>query len=90
MDHKRLNPCEYERIVSLLAWAETDCWCCTSLRSGLVFGVLGVVAGLLLGGKFVAAMLTFIFAAPLVVAMLHVARIIWKDDSDSTGSQSDN
>ncbi len=82
MNMNRTNPCEYEALVRLLAWAETDCWCCTSLRAGLVFGVLGVVAGLILGGKLVAAMLTFIFAAPLVVAMLHVARIIWKDETE--------
>lgn len=82
MDYKNLNPCEYESLVRMLAWAETDCWCCTSLRSGLVFGVLGVVLGLVLGGKYVAAMLTFIFAAPVVVALLHVTRIIWKDETE--------
>lgn len=82
MNYEKINPCSAEVVVRLLAWAETDCWCCTSLRSGLVFGVLGVVIGLIFSGKYVAAMLTFIFAAPLVVALLHVARIIWKDETE--------
>lgn len=84
MDYDDTNPCSHELFVRVLRWAETTCWCCTAIRSGLVFGVLGVVIGLLLGGRPVAALLTFIFAAPLVVAMLHVARKIWKDDSEES------
>lgn len=87
MDYKKINPCSAEVVVRLLAWAETDCWCCTSLRSGLVFGIAGVVLGLLLGGKFMAAFITAALGGPIVYELLKIARVIWKDDTDSTDSK---
>jgi len=83
MDLTKLNPCEYEIYVKAMAWAETECWCCTATRALLVAFLLGVSAGLTLAGSFVVAIWFFIITAPLAVAALFIARRIWKDSYKS-------
>lgn len=79
MDFTKINPCEYERYARTIAWAETDCWCCTATRAALVALVLGVAIGLVCAGSFRAAAWFLVIAAPLTVAALIIARKIWKD-----------
>lgn len=79
MDYEKLNPCSYEPVVSLLTWAETGCWCCTSLRALLVGVHLGVVFGLAAAGAWKVAIIAALFGAPVVIVLLYVAREIWHE-----------
>jgi ABC-type iron transport system FetAB permease component len=83
LNMKRLNPCEYENYVRIMAWAETECWCCTATRALLVAFVLGFFLGLVCSGKFAAAAFFIVIAGPLTVAALVIARRVWKDSYTS-------
>ena len=83
MNLTKLNPCENETYARIMAWAETQCWCCTATRALLVALVIGFSLGLVASGKFVAAAFFIIIAAPLTVAALIIARRVWKDSYTS-------
>lgn len=89
MDYEKLNPCSYERLVRLVAWAETGCWCCTSLRALLVGLWIGVTVGLSFGSKpWGAAMWFFILGGAVVYVALRVARRIWAESYKVEENQS--
>jgi hypothetical protein len=79
MDLEKLNPCESEAYAKAMAWAETECWCCTATRAMLVAFVAGIAIGLFAAGEFVASAIFIVCAAPAVWGALVMARRIWKD-----------
>lgn len=79
MDYERINPCAAPLFVRIVGWAETGCWCCTSVRSLLVGVCAGIVVGLAVAGKLAAALITGAIMAPLVITVLAVARSIWQE-----------
>jgi hypothetical protein len=87
MDYEKLNPCQYERAVRLLDWAETGCWCCTSLRALLVGLWVGMTIGTLIAGKVALAAVVWIVGAIIVCPALIIARRIWKDSYESAESE---
>lgn len=85
MDLKQTNPCEYETYVKLMSWAETDCWCCTATRSGMMALILGFGLGLLVSGHVGLAVLWTFVAGALGIAGLVWARKNWTDEDEGEG-----
>lgn len=79
MDYEKLNPCGYPAFVKAWTWAETGCWCCTSLRGWLVGASAGVVIGLAAAGAWAAALIAGAIMVPVVMAALVVARRVWQE-----------
>lgn len=79
MDYEKLNPCARQWYVWLSQWAETGCWCCTTTRALLVGLCAGAVVGLAAGGAWKAALIAGAIMAPLIVALLAVARHVWRE-----------
>lgn len=87
MDYEKLNPCQYPKAVRLLEWAETQCWCCTSLRSLLVGLWVGITIGALGWGGAIHGALAWVVGGMIVGPALFVARRIWKDSYESAESE---
>lgn len=83
MDYEKLNPCGYPRIARLLEWAETGCWCCTSLRALLVGILIGFVAAFAVFGAWKVAIFVAILGTPIVWIALWVAREIWHESYEA-------
>ena len=84
MDAKKLNPCEYETFAKAISWAETTCWCCSSVRAGLICLILGVGLGLVAGNHVVPAIWWLLVMLPLGAAALVWARKAWPDEEEKT------
>lgn len=79
MDYEKLNPCGYPRVVRFFEWAETGCWCCTSLRALLVGILIGFVGAFAVFGAWKVAILAALVGTPIVMVLLYVAREIWQE-----------
>jgi hypothetical protein len=79
MDYERFNPCAAERIVRLLKWAETGCWCCSAVRGLLVGLLVGAEVALLVSGAFAGAVTLACVGTPGLVIFLWAARKMWAE-----------
>lgn len=79
MDYEKINPCAADWYVRAMEWAETGCWCCTATRAMLVGLWIGSGLTLSLSGHGFASFMALIGGAPVVVALLIIARRIWAE-----------
>ncbi len=65
----KLNPCEQAWYARAMAWAETDCWCCSATRGALAGIGVGLWLDALLNFKaaFVLGALCLIVVAAAIV-----------------------
>lgn len=82
MDLKKTNPCEYEWYAKLLAWAETDCWCCSTTRGIVVSAAVAFPIGMMVGGGPTLGIMVGIFTIAAALAILRLAREAWDDGSE--------
>lgn len=79
MDYEKINPCAAEWYASAMRWAETGCWCCTATRAMLVGAWIGSGFTLSLSGHGFASLVMLIAGAPVVAALLMIARRVWAE-----------
>ena len=84
---ERTNPCAIEWYARAMAWAETDCWCCSATR-GLIVGVLiGAVIALSALARIGLAAAVLVIGAPIVVVALVLARYLWTEEPAGEDTQ---
>lgn len=66
----KLNPCEQPWYAKAMAWAETDCWCCSATRGVLAGAGVGLLLDALLNFKtaFLLGTLCLVVVAAAIVS----------------------